>query len=352
MFALLNAIGVPARREPVTKQALAPVAKCDKDCNQTRPYSERNSGAHCVVARFPKTGSTLVSHVVRNQNHVTVRSEDGGELAAADFTPSSYVIGQTRHPVDWYSSLWAYLSDASSAEMSPHHIFSGGTPREINRTLSQVIPRGSTSDDVHRFRAFVQLYTAPKLGAFSLHFYNNYINVRSRGTGMSKRARKHEGGMRIKVTPGDLQARDPKLLERAAKGVRAFRHKTGGQHGVKCFVRQENLFDSLQDCLANCERALDSELIDWESFEANRDLVINPSTPRVANAVLYDEATTKLVQERDADLLAFFGYNASDTSTADRRLWIKRSEELSAKHAMPKEHLNQRVGESFRGVAR
>ena len=46
--------------------------------------------------------------------------------------------------------------------------------------------------------------------------------------------------------------------------------------------------------------------------------MINPSSPRAANAVLYDEATTQLVSERDGELLAFFGYNATDTGEADR----------------------------------
>ena len=45
--------------------------------------------------------------------------------------------------------------------------------------------------------------------------------------------------------------------------------------------------------------------------------MINPSSPRAANAILYDEATTQLVAERDGELLAFFGYNATDTGEAD-----------------------------------
>ena len=33
---------------------------------------------------------------------------------------------------------------------------------------------------------------------------------------------------------------------------------------------------------------------------------------------VYDEATTQLVSERDGELLAFFGYNATGTAEADR----------------------------------
>ena len=77
-------------------------------------------------------------------------------------------------------------------------------------------------------------------------------------------------------------------------------------------MRQEDLLNSLHGCLGKCERALDAKLIEWECLDtsqASPALVINPSSPRAANAVLYDEATTQLVSERDGELLAFFGYN-------------------------------------------
>ena len=86
-------------------------------------------------------------------------------------------------------------------------------------------------------------------------------------------------------------------------------------------MRQEDLLNSLHGCLGKCERALDAKLIEWECLDTSQGssaLVINPSSPRAANAVLYDEATTQLVSERDGELLAFFGYNATDTAEADR----------------------------------
>ena len=86
-------------------------------------------------------------------------------------------------------------------------------------------------------------------------------------------------------------------------------------------MRQEDLLNSLHGCLGKCERALDAKLIEWECLDtsqASPALVINPSSPRAANAVLYDEATTQLVSERDGELLAFFGYNATGTAEADR----------------------------------
>ena len=47
--------------------------------------------------------------------------------------------------------------------MAPYHIFSSqGAPAHIAETLSREIPRGSTADDVRRFRAFVRLYTTPQ----------------------------------------------------------------------------------------------------------------------------------------------------------------------------------------------
>ena len=52
--------------------------------------------------------------------------------------------------------------------------------------------------------------------------------------------------------------------------------------------------------------------------QAEGDEVLNPSSPRAANSVLYDAATAQLVAERDGALLAFFGYNATDAAQADR----------------------------------
>ena len=56
-----------------------------------------------------------------------------------------------------------------------------------------------------------------------------------------------------------------------------------------------------------------SEWVTWQWDE-----VLNPSSPRAANSVLYDAATAQLVAERDGALLAFFGYNATDAAQADR----------------------------------
>ena len=90
---------------------------------------------------------------------------------------------------------------------------------------------------------------------------------------------------------------------------------------IACWVRQEELVASLRRCLAECERALDAKLIERECAEipqAEGDEVLNPSSPRAANSVLYDAATAQLVAERDGALLAFFGYNATDAAQAGR----------------------------------
>jgi hypothetical protein len=337
MLVLFFAFGATHEHEPVARQTLAPATATATDCNTTRPKPS-DTGRRCVIARFPKTAGTMVTHLMKVQSHVLSRREFG-QLRPSDLSADAYIIGQTRHPLDWYSSLWAYLSDAGAADVAPYHIFPQGAPPYIEETLSRVIPRGSTVDDVLRFRAFVRLYTTPQLGAFSLHFWVNYVDLGSSYSFPCQVPGPEDPdcGMRLKSTPQDLQTRlkDPKLLERAAEDVRAFvqreRHpvdagpesdtESESRRRIACWVRQEDLLNSLHGCLGKCERALDAKLIEWECLDtsqASPALVINPSSPRAANAVLYDEATTQLVSERDGELLAFFGYNATDTAEADR----------------------------------
>ena len=161
MLVLFSAFGATHEHEPVARQTLAPATATATDCNTTRPKPS-DTGRRCVIARFPKTAGTMVTHLMKVQSHVLSRREFG-QLRPSDLSADAYIIGQTRHPLDWYSSLWAYLSDAGAADVAPYHIFPQGAPPYIEETLSRVIPRGSTVDDVLRFRAFVRLYTTPQV---------------------------------------------------------------------------------------------------------------------------------------------------------------------------------------------
>jgi hypothetical protein len=163
MLALLSTYGAAHEHEPVARQTLAPATETATaaDCNTTRPKPS-DTDRRCVIARFPKTAGTMVTHLMKVQGHVSSRREFG-QLRPMDFSADAYVIGQTRHPLDWYSSLWSYLSDAGAADVAPYHIFPQGPPPYIEETLSREVPRGSTADDVLRFRAFVRLYTTPQV---------------------------------------------------------------------------------------------------------------------------------------------------------------------------------------------
>ena len=290
MLVLLSAVALTHEHEPVAKQTLAPAAEVD--CKTTRPKPS-DTGRRCVIARFPKTAGTMVTHLMKVQSHVLSRREFG-QLRPVDFSADAYVIGQTRHPLDWYSSLWAYLSDAGAADVAPYHIFPQGAPPYIAETLSREVPRGSTADDVLRFRAFVRLYTTPQLGGFSLHFWVNYVDLGNSFPCQGPSPEDPECGMRLKSTPADLQGRlkDPKLLARAAEDVRAFVQREGhpvdddtgaesdteseAHRRIACWVRQEDLLTSLHGCLAKCEAALDAKLIEWECL-GNPDANPNPS---------------------------------------------------------------------------
>ena len=314
------------------------------------------SGPNCLIARFPKAGGTSVTDIVgaswlnRAEPHVFTLREYGG-LRRDHFSPSSFVIGQTRHPLDWYASLWAYLSDKhrGRSTFKPVHGFMGDG-KHLKPLLASATPRGATADDVKRFRAFVRLFTTPKIGAFSLHFWASYIDGVSgsldRKIDCSDRddANSTNTCIRLKHQPQKHAA----MLHDAARQIEAFVHRhrrfarrhrrlTGlppnetpqgaessqgvgrNNHEVDCWVRQEDLSGSLKGCLADCERALKTKMVDWKALQASCDTVSNPSTERVANAVLYDDATRQLVATADRQLLAFFGYSANDTDAGDRR---------------------------------
>ena len=120
----------------------------------TRPPIDGSSPL-CLLARFPKTGgsaATLMSKAA-GPGMRTLRENGNLRLKHVD-SDALYIIGQTRNPFDWYSSLWAYLSD------------DGRPPSITPAALSKVRPCGSTEEDVGRFRHFVRLFAPPRIGAF------------------------------------------------------------------------------------------------------------------------------------------------------------------------------------------
>ena len=94
MLVLLSAFGVTHEHEPVARQALALATETatETDCNATRPQP---SDRRCVIARFPKTGGTMVKHLIEGQHHV-MSLREFGQLRPAEFSADAYIIGQTR----------------------------------------------------------------------------------------------------------------------------------------------------------------------------------------------------------------------------------------------------------------
>ena len=94
MLVLLSAFGVTHEHEPVARQAwaLATEAATETDCNATR---RQPSDRRCVIARFPKTGGTMVKHLIEGQHHV-MSLREFGQLRLAEFSADAYIIGQTR----------------------------------------------------------------------------------------------------------------------------------------------------------------------------------------------------------------------------------------------------------------
>ena len=95
MLVLLSAFGVTHEHEPVARQALALATETatETDCNATtRP---KPSDRRCVIARFPKTGGTMVKHLIEGQHHV-MSLREFGQLRPAEFSADAYIIGQTR----------------------------------------------------------------------------------------------------------------------------------------------------------------------------------------------------------------------------------------------------------------
>ena len=123
----------------------------------------------CVLARLQKAGGTAAVLMSKegSVSNVFVLPERGG-MREDTFHKNTFVIGQIRNPFDWYSSIWAYLSEPYNMRW---------VPEETKATLSSEMPRGSTWADRKRFRSFVRLYAKPEIGALSLHFWVNYVDL-------------------------------------------------------------------------------------------------------------------------------------------------------------------------------
>ena len=212
--------------------------------------------------------------------------------------------------------------------------------------LGRSFPRGSTDDDVLRFRHFVRFFTRPRIGAFSLHFWVNYIDLgrrvecatredpNSTDTCVRLRDPPEQHSSLLGQVEKDLGAmlRHRVRLERRERSKRTSSGRRSPRvsaashaHDVACWTRQEDLFHSLNHCLSACEETLGTKAVDWAMLRSTQNTISNPSTQRVANAVLYDRATRGLVASRDRQMFSFFGYDVNDTTANDRRLWVARA---------------------------
>ena len=98
------------------------------------------------------------------QNDGYVVCEQGG-LCPWHWKRHDVVIGMTRSPFGWYSTLWAHLSEAEGTSIRALH----------PEVLSREVPHGATEEDRMRFRNFVRLVSTSGLGLMSLHMWINYI---------------------------------------------------------------------------------------------------------------------------------------------------------------------------------
>ena len=163
MLLLLAAAPVVARSLQVALQPQREMAL--ESSNDTA----EDKGPQCVMARFPQCGATAVAllswEASREGTSIAMLDENGGALRAGDFSKDTVIIGQARHPFDWYASLWSYLSESGTSWVDS----------ATNATLCRdpgAAPCGSTEEDVARFHKFVRLFAGKgEMGTYSKHLW-------------------------------------------------------------------------------------------------------------------------------------------------------------------------------------
>lgn len=298
----------------------------------------------------------------REGTSIAMLDENGGALRADDFSKNTFVIGQARHPFDWYASLWSYLSESGASWVDS----------ATNATLCRdpgAAPCGSTEEDVARFHKFVRLFAGKgEMGTYSKHLWVNYLDLGvlhapamgiesyagGEGaeeleeakwalgkfakwtyptSGASGKAGHKHRRQRNKWAARRSKTASMRRMARQAKLERRRGHENGRYHSrpkptvtamktdstqVQCWVTQENILEDLRACYSSCETWLDANLIDWDKFDANASSLSADGLEgeRVATKDLYDDETRAVVVNADKYVFDFFGYSTTESGPA------------------------------------
>jgi len=246
-----------------------------------------------IYNHVAKTGGSFVKNMLVGLfglGNLTILEEWQG-LDAVELPRSGpkrpFVLGATRAPCDYYTSLWSFTS--------------GGTMDAVVRSLPSIgkylgkdqESGYSTPEDIGRFRQWVKGLASESLNLLTARVWFSYFKK----------------GNPCKPRFGDVCGGPKSKYESLVEEIERDLSSAALSDMADCWLRTEHLEEDLEVCLQQYEREAGIEL-DWQLFNELRQKVTkNRSKRRASCAEYYDEETRSLVVTKDKHVVRLFGYD-------------------------------------------
>jgi hypothetical protein len=259
-----------------------------------------------VFVELHKTGGThigkLLAHLVEGKQ-VEKHNRPTPDL----FTPGRSFLGSIRNPWDWYVSLWGYGCDGRGALFlrvtQPRGVLKPGAWRHPRSTLRFLYHDLQRHPETWR-RSYTHADDAPAFRRWLRLVYDERHRDEL-GEGYGESALSGYAGL-LTHRYMSLFCRDDRALldgsgPRSVEALKAYEFAYGY---IRHFIRNECLEDDLVRALEACGVPL---------TDAQRRYVYaqgrtNTSSRKRSASYYYDEATTRLVAERERFIIEKFGY--------------------------------------------
>jgi hypothetical protein len=234
-------------------------------------------GNHIIYKHFPKAGGTFALQVLQEtfgKRNVMHCNEIKALAECRSGNEQDFVIANTRNPLTYYISLWAYNSDGR------------GGFRVNWLPENSKLRKKDDKRDSERLREWIHMVTSANLGYASLRFYRSFVAPK---------------------TPAPLNHRTSVPIKSADLVAKALAKMSLENLAVDCWVDEAYEVIDLQYCVRMfAERS--NTVVRWEDFaRATKNARQNKSSHKDCTDY-YNTTSEGEVRELDKEMYRVFGF--------------------------------------------
>jgi predicted dehydrogenase len=277
-----------------------PQSDPSEDNPQTRSLlnARRQVALPLTFKHFAKAGGTYIQGVLEKvipEPFLTIKNET--QSLVPEVEEGHFVLGSIRNPCEYYPSLWAHMM-CEKCEWGDGCYMVALPEDERQRVVpGHRDPPFNTSDDIQRFRAFVQNTSAKEMNIMSLRFWAGFVRLREEEGAHEHIADRSTPKQYIDVEMTS-EERDALFDEMAS-----FDPST-----VDCWIKVESMEEDLLVCLRKYSDEGGS--VQWDKVEDAMASSTQYESDHGECQTYYDAETEALVRHGDAHLFEKFGYGS------------------------------------------